>query len=151
MTKDFWQLQASIIKQLQIINKLSLFVGFIPQHHNHQYVSGFITTLSNSQWLITSTPISFPLCGDSVADSVTIIIGVHSATPPGASQLHLKVPPNVWPPPLANYLWEPFNSSIYTVTYAPDDPMFNKDTTSPVTVTTLKLGNPNDVTTTHLK
>ena len=149
-TKQFWQLQASIIKQFRIVNKLSLFVAFVPQHHDHRYVSSFVTTLTTSQWLITTTLVSYPTCGDSVADSITVIIGIHSATTPDASQLHLKPPPSIRPPPLATYLWEPFNINTYTVSYAPDDPLFNKNSPSPATVSTPKPGNP-DTTTAHLK
>jgi hypothetical protein len=64
-TNAFWSLQASIIAQLQAIWKLRMFAAFVHPDHDSRSVFKFVTQLSDSGWVISSTKCSFPNYGDS--------------------------------------------------------------------------------------
>ncbi len=79
-THAFWSIQASIVTQMQIIRKLPLFVAFVHPDHNGWSIAKFITQLSHSKWVISSTKCYFPDYGDSVVGTTTIVVGVHTNT-----------------------------------------------------------------------
>jgi hypothetical protein len=74
-TTAFWSLQASIVAQLQAIQKLRMFVALVHPNHNSRSISKFVTQLSNSGWVISSTKCSFPDYGDSIVSSTTMLWG----------------------------------------------------------------------------
>ena len=79
-THAFWSIQASIVTQMQIIWKLCLFVAFVHPDHDGRSIAKFITQLSHSGWVISSTKCYFPDYGDSVVGTTTIVVGVHTNT-----------------------------------------------------------------------
>eukprot|EP00956_Cyclotella_meneghiniana_P021824 scaffold40342_cov40-Cyclotella_meneghiniana.AAC.1 len=123
--KEFWQLQASLVVQLRTIRSLSLFVAFIPPHHDKQCVSTFISIVTNDSWVISDTVAQLSAHGDSIASSSRVVIGVHSLTASHVKPLHLPTPPILHAPPLATYIWSPFNVRQYALSYTKDSPQFD--------------------------
>ncbi len=65
--KRFWELQCQIVKQLWIIQSLSIVFVFVHLAHNNCTVSTtFINGLWHNGWLVTNTVVSFPDYGNSV-------------------------------------------------------------------------------------
>jgi hypothetical protein len=133
-TTAFWSLQASIIAQLQAIQKLCMFVAFVHPDHDSRSVSKFITQLSNSGWVISSMKCSFPNYGDSVVGTTTIIVGVHMNTQSKVNTLIFRTPPSSQPLPLAAFVWQPFNKKEYGLSFAREDTLFNNDSMPPLHV-----------------
>lgn len=131
-TTKFWQLQSAIVEQLYTINQLSMVVAVVHPDHDGRSVSQFSSRLSQSGWHVSTTTLRYTDFGDSIVDSTSVILAVHSGTTASASCLQLKQPPAVPPRPLSEFTWPPFNTSQYSVSYAPDDKLFNSDTSSPL-------------------
>ena len=108
-TKNFWQIQASIVSELRKIRSLSVVVAFVHSEHDAGVTRRFTTSLCRGGWLLTDHQLYFPDYGDTVACTITIIIGVHKSTISGAKKIQLLTPPQVAPAPLAAYLWAPFD------------------------------------------
>lgn len=125
LTAQFWQTQAAIIAQLRVIHRLCLFVAFVDPRHDGKCVTGFKSTMKRAGWHITASPLAYPSFGDSVAGSTHIIVGVHSSTTPDAKPIDLRFPPSISPPPLSTYIWEPFNTVTYSISFTPDDAAFD--------------------------
>jgi hypothetical protein len=120
----FWQLQASIVVGMRKIRGLSLFVAIVHRDHDNRSVGLFCSTLKRKNWILSDTEIYFPSYGDSVADQARVVIGVHATTAPSVVPVTLPPPPSLNPPPIASYLWHPFNSREYAVSFARDSPKF---------------------------
>jgi hypothetical protein len=125
-TTAFWSLQASIIAQLQAIWKLHMFVAFVHPNEDSSSISKFVTQLSNSGWVISSTKCSLPNYGDSVVGSTTIVVGVHLNTQSKVDALMFRTPPSSCPLPLAAFVWQPFNKKEYGLSFAKDNASFNE-------------------------
>jgi hypothetical protein len=93
-TNAFWSLQASIVAQLQAIRKLRLIVAFVHPDHDSRSISKFVTQLTKSGWVISSTKCSFPKYGDSVVGTTTIVVGVHMNTQAKVDVLMFRAPPS---------------------------------------------------------
>jgi hypothetical protein len=93
-TTVFWSIQASIIGQLLLIRKLRLFVAFVHPDHDGRSVAKFVTQLSKSGWVISSTSCYYPNYGDLVTGSTTIIVGVHTNTQTKVDKLMFRTPPS---------------------------------------------------------
>jgi hypothetical protein len=80
--------------------------------------------------------LTFPHYGDSVASTTWLIIGVHCNTDSDVKPLNLKTPPQRQSPPLASYIWAPFNVCQHAVSYSKDDQIFNRGAVdnSPATI-----------------
>lgn len=126
-TRQFWTLQASIVIQMRLIRSLSLFVAFVHPDHDSSSVKSFCTKVRTDGWVLTSTPVSYPDYGDSVADSCRLIIGVHTNTEEKVAPLSLKTPPATSSPPLSSFIWAPFNMPDKALSFSKDDLSFNRD------------------------
>jgi hypothetical protein len=131
-TNAFWNLQASIVAQLQAIRKLYMFVAFVHPDHNSRSVSKFDTQLSSSGWVIFSAKCTFQDYGDSVIGTTTILVGVHTITQSRVNALLFWTPPMPRPLPLAAFVWQPFNKKEYSLSFARDDTLFDNALMSPV-------------------
>jgi hypothetical protein len=128
----FWSLQASIIAQLQAIQKLRMFVAFVHPDHDSRSISKLVTQLSNSGWVISSMKCSFLDYGDSVVGTTTIVVGVHMNTRSKVDTLMFRTPPSSQPLPLAAFLWQPFNKKEYGLSFDREDTSFNDGSMPPL-------------------
>ena len=122
----FWQIQASLVVQLRSIRNLPLFVAIISHHATSRAITVFCNTLSDSDWVISSTDLYFPDYGDSVAGSARLLIGVHRLSTDSVAPVHLPTPPRTRPPPLGSFVWSPFNTRLYAVSYAKSSAKFGQ-------------------------
>eukprot|EP00956_Cyclotella_meneghiniana_P037713 scaffold143282_cov76-Cyclotella_meneghiniana.AAC.4 len=144
-TRAFWQLQASIINELHSLPGLSLFVAVVHPDHDARAVTRFQTALSQLGWILSSTQAYYPDFGDSVADSTQFVIGVHSLSDSVVEPLQVPVPPPSCPAPIGAYVWVPFNSREYAISYAKDSPSFgsslgNNDPDASLQLSDIKTG-----------
>ena len=130
----FWKQQLAIITQLRLIRSLSLIVAIVIPDHDGRCVKAFCQGLTNAHWKISSRETSYVNIGDSVVDSCTIIIAIHSSAASVVEPLSLHTPPLVHAKPIASYLWEPFNKPVHMLCYGRDDSDFNKDESALMTV-----------------
>ena len=65
--------------------------------------------LAAAHWKLSSREVSYQDIGDSIADSCTIIIAIHSSCASNVEPITLKTPPSVTPRPIGAFIWEPFN------------------------------------------
>ena len=132
-TTSFWQTQTAIIAQMRLINRLCVVVAFVHPDHDGRSVAGFKQSLTRAHWLVSSTTISFASMGDSISGQSSVIIAVHGSTTPDAAPLNLRQPPTLRPRPIADFIWEPFNTPTYTVasTTSDDDNFENLTKTPP--------------------
>ena len=92
---------------------------------------------------------SYTKIGDSIVDSCTVIIAIHSSSASVDKPLILKTPPAVQPRPIASYLWEPFNRPEHSLCLGCDDSDFNKDKATRIIVSMpkpAKSGNTTPIT-----
>ncbi len=127
VTSAFWKLQLAIIVQLHLIGLLSIIVAVVIPDHNGRRVKAFIRGLTTAHWKVSSRDVSYVEIGNSVVDSCTLIIAVHSSSTSVVEPIVLKMPPTVQPKPIALYLWEPFNRPDHSLSLGHDDNEFNKD------------------------
>jgi hypothetical protein len=123
----FWKLQLSIIGWLRLIRSLSLVVAVIIPGHDGCSVRLFAQGLTNNHWKVSSRDISFVEIGNSIANTCTIIIAVHSSSANVVEPILLTTLPAVPPKPIAAYLWEPFNRPGHSDCFGREDADFNKD------------------------
>jgi hypothetical protein len=126
MTADFWQLQLSLIVQLQKLRSLGLVLAFIPIEQDCKPVKQFCTNIRKDGWLVTSTEHYCPHYSDSVASQFQIVVALHKNTQASATEIHFCTPPQKKPPAMASYIWPQFNVKQYAVSYTKDDSLFNK-------------------------
>ncbi len=135
-TTIFWTIQASIVVQLQAIRKLCLFVAFVHPDHDVRSVSKFVSQLSTTGWIISTTFLcSFPDYSDYVAVGTSIIVGIHTNTQSKVKKLQFQMPPSPKPVPLAAFLWPPFNKKEFGIYFVKDDESFNDGSTPALMVT----------------
>ncbi len=109
-----------------------MFVAFVHPDHNSRSISKFVTQLSNSGWVISSTKCSFPDYGDSIVGSTTNVMGVHLNTQSKVDALIFRTPPSSCPLPLAAFVWQPFNKKEYGLSFAKDNVSFNDGSMPPL-------------------
>jgi hypothetical protein len=126
LTKDFWQLQLSVIVQLRKLRSLALVLAFVPLDHDLKPINHFTSGLKRDGWVVSLTEMYFPHYGDSVAAGSKVILAVHSNTDHKVKPLEIPVPPQKNPPAIAKYMWPQFNTRQYAVAFAKDDEMFNR-------------------------
>ena len=88
---------------------------FVHNSCDYSLTKGFRYKIESAGWAISSTDIYFPDVGDSVADTGTFFLGVHTGTSPEAEAPMVKFPPNVAPLRLASFAYAPFDSVEYAV------------------------------------
>jgi hypothetical protein len=109
-----------------------MFVAFVHPDHNSRSISKFVTQLSSSGWVISSTKCAFPDYGDSVIGTRTIVVGVHTNTQSRVNALLFRTAPTPRPLPLAAFVWQPFNKKEYGLSFAREDTLFNVALMPPV-------------------
>jgi hypothetical protein len=97
ITTGFWKLQLAIIMQLRLIQSLLVIVALVMPDHNGRSIKSFIRGLSTANWKVSSWDIYYTKIGDSIVDSCTVIIAVHSSSASVVGPLVLKTPPAVHP------------------------------------------------------
>ncbi len=130
-----WLLATSIVTQLHLIWRLNLFLVSVHPDHNSRSVSKFANQLSSSGWVIARTACSFPDFGDSVVGRANLIVGVHDSTQSKTEPISFRIPPSPAPMPLAAFIWEPFNKSEYSISFAKDDNSFANEANHGMTAT----------------
>ena len=90
-TMKFWQVQATIIAQLQSLQNLQVVVAiFIPNHYG-RCIRSFQHRLKNAGWILSANDgISFVGMGDSVAGTCNLLLGVHLSCMPMVAPIRLK-------------------------------------------------------------
>jgi hypothetical protein len=84
--------------------------------------------LKSNGWVVSSSDVSYPDLGDSIAGSCRLILGIHLSCVASVEPLLLKHPPAIPSRPLAGFIWEPFNRPEHSISLACNDPNFaNQD------------------------
>jgi hypothetical protein len=78
-----------------------------------------------ANWKVSSREVSYQDIGDSIADSCTIIIAIHSSCASNVEPITLKTPPSVTPRPIGAFVWEPFNRIEHSLSPGRDDEEFD--------------------------
>jgi hypothetical protein len=125
VTTSFWKLQLSIIAQLRLIRLLSIVVAVVIPDHDDRSISAFTRGLTAAHWNLSSREVSYQDIGDSIADSCTIIIAIHSSCASNVELITLKTPPSVTPQPIGAFVWEPFNRIKHSLSHGRDDDEFD--------------------------
>ena len=114
VTTSFWKLQLSIIAQLRFIRLVSIVMAIVIQDHDGRSVTAFTRGLTAAHWKVSSWEVSYTKMGDTIADSCSIIMAVHSSCASTVEPINLKTPPALNPKPIGSFIWEPFiRSSIH--------------------------------------
>jgi hypothetical protein len=124
----FWTIQASIMAQLCIIWKLNVFVAFAHPDHDGRAITNFMSLLKSSGWVLSTTKCLFLDFGNSIIGTTSVIMGVHNSTQSCVEPMSFWVPPLPQPLPLAAFIWQPFNTWEYSVSFAMEDELFGTDT-----------------------
>jgi hypothetical protein len=105
ITSTFWQLQSSIITQLQTLRNLQLILAIIIPNHNSRCVKTFTRQLKLAGWCISKfNDVFFPTLGNTITGQCNILIGIHSSCTSYVEPLELKTPPPVSPRPIGAFL-----------------------------------------------
>jgi hypothetical protein len=95
-TSTFWQLQSTIVTQLQSLCNLQLVVAIILPDHDGHCIKFFISSLKQSGWVVCTSEPSFPDTSDSIAGGCWILTSVHTTVETLNLTILLHTPP---PPP----------------------------------------------------
>jgi hypothetical protein len=118
----FWQLQSTIVAQLQSLRNLQMVVAIIIPDHDRCCVKKITQHLKSAGWYISKfNNQSFPSISATIAGCCDLVIGVHSSCASCIELLELKMPPPVSPHPLGAFIWEPFSRPEYSVSLVHDN------------------------------
>ncbi len=149
-TSKFWQLQTSIISQLQQVRSLSIIIAMVHPDNDGRSVKTFATNLKSNGWVVSSSDVSYPDLGNSIAGSCQLILGTHSSCVANVEPLLLKHPPAISSRPLAGFIWGPFNRPEHSISLARNDPGFAIQD-GPKMMTTLPRSTPQSPSSVNLK
>jgi hypothetical protein len=102
-------------------------VAFIHPDHEGCSVSRFVSDLSKTGWVTSSTKLDFNSFGNSVVGTVTMIIGVHNLTKSAVDKFYLQTPPSTPPLHLNSFLWRNFNKAKYGILFGCNKKSFWKE------------------------
>jgi hypothetical protein len=142
-TTTFWQIQATIILQLRLMQSLSIIIAMIHPDHNGGSMKTFSLNLKSTGWVLSSTDVFYPDLGDTIAGSCCLIIAIHSSCTSTVNPLLLKRPPSVPTRPIGKFIWELFNRPEHAISLAHNNADFDKQDTL-LKVSTLKSTPNND-------
>ncbi len=95
-THRFWEIQAHVVIQLQIICSLSMVIAFVhPDHDCRAVTLNFTQQLRSDGWIISDMHISFPSFGDSILGTCRLIVVVHSNAEDNYCMLEIWTPPQL--------------------------------------------------------
>jgi hypothetical protein len=115
-----------------------------------QSAKTFATNLKYNVWIVSSSDVSYPDLGNSIAGSCQLILGIHLSSAANVDPLLLKHLPAIPSRPPAGFIWEPFNQPKHSVSSACDDPHFaTKD--GPTMTITLPKSATHSPSSVHLK
>ncbi len=144
-THRFWEIQAQIVIQLQIIRALLMVVAFVHPDHDCRAVGiNFTQRLRSDGWVLSNTHISFTSFGDSVSGSCRLIVSILSNAETNCCALEIKTPPQIIPQPIARYIWAPFNKPELAISYSKDDTSFNNHAINDNGLQPLRASTPSD-------
>ena len=101
-----------------------MFVVFVHPDHDDGVTRTFLAAMKSDGWTLLVTEVCFLAYGDSINNQCAVIIGVHVAAANKVTSLAIPAPPTKKNPPLAQYLWAPFDRHKNAVSVARDDPSF---------------------------
>jgi hypothetical protein len=134
-TSNFWQLQTLIVPQLRQVQNLSIIIAMVHPDNDGRSIKTFTTNLKSNGWIVSSSDVSYPDLGNSIAGSCRLIFGIHSSCTANVEPLLLKHPPAIPSRPLAGFIWEPFDRPEHSISLARDDPGFATQDGSTMTIT----------------
>jgi hypothetical protein len=129
MITKFWQVQAAIISQLQLICLLLIIIATIHPDHNSCSVKTCSSNLKLNGWILSSTNIHYLDLCDTIACSCCMITAIHLSCTSTIDPLLLKRPPLLTPHPHGKFVWELFNRKEHAILLAQDDADFAKQDT----------------------
>ena len=124
--KNFWSTQAAIVRALRSNRGLTVLVIYVQKECDSSLVNGFRRANSRVGWIFSSTDVYYPDYGDSVADSGTVLLGVHRGATANHLPLMLPTPPRTHVPPLESFLHKPFHDRTYAVCLSRHHKDFNE-------------------------
>ncbi len=127
VTTSFWKLQLSINAQLRLIQSLSIFVAVVSPDHDGRSINTFTRGLTAANWKLSSGEVSYQDIGDSIANSCTIIIAIHSSCASNVEPITLNTLPSVTPKSIGAFVWEPFNRIKHSLSHGRDDDKFDSE------------------------
>ncbi len=133
-SSKFWQLQTSIISQLRHVRNLNIIIAIVHPDNDGRSIKTFTTNLNSNGWVVSSSDVSYPDLGDLIAGSCWLILGIHLSCTASIEPLLLKHPA-IPSPPLAGFIWEPFNQPEHSISLAHNDPNFTNQDGPKMTIT----------------
>lgn len=123
---SFWQLQTSIVTQLRLIRGLPLFLAFLPADSQSKPVIRFISALEEASWTVSSSIVHCGDFGDCYDSELRVLIGCHRNCYPNLKPVSIPTPPSTLAQPLGAFIWQPFNTRSYAISYAKSSTNFGK-------------------------
>jgi hypothetical protein len=87
-------------------------------------IKTFATNLKSNGWSVSSSDVSYPDLGNSIAGSCQLILGIHLPCAANVEPLFLKHLPAIPSGPFAGFIWEPCNWPEHSILLACNDPSF---------------------------
>jgi hypothetical protein len=106
------------------VQNQSIIIAMVHLDNDGQSIKIFASNLKSNGWIVSSSDVSYPDLGDSIAGSCQLILGIHSSCAANVEPLLLKQPPAIPSCSLAGFIWEPFNRPEHSISLAHDDPGF---------------------------
>jgi hypothetical protein len=129
------------------VRNLNIFIAIVHPDNNNRSIKTVTTNLKSNGWVVSSSDVSYPDLGDSIAGSCWLILGIHLSCAASVEPLLLKHPPAIPSRSLAGFIWEPFNQPEHSISLARDNPNFANQDGPKMTITLPKstTHNPNTV------
>jgi hypothetical protein len=103
-TTKFWQVQAGLVADLQLVRSLWLIIATIHPYHDSGSVKSFTSNLKSKGWIVSSEDVYFPDLGDTTAGLCRVLTAVHSSCASTTEAFALKRPPPLPPCPLGEFI-----------------------------------------------
>jgi hypothetical protein len=100
-------------------------MAIVIQDHDGRSVTALSQGLTAAHWKVSSWEVSYTKMGDTIANSCSIIMAVHSSCASTVKPINLKTPPVLNPKPNGSFIWEPFNWIKHSLSPGCDDVDFD--------------------------
>ena len=118
----WWKFQAEIIIKLRRFRGLQTVVIIVPSLFQVNTVSKeFQSLLIKDDWALSTRLLDFPLFGDSIDDSTTVVLGVHRTAQSSTAELAIASSPKQRCRPISDFIHDEFNKSNYAVSFSKAD------------------------------
>jgi hypothetical protein len=91
------------------VHNLNIVIAIVHPDNDGQSIKTVTTNFKSNGWVVSSSNVSYPALGDSIAGSCWLILGIYLSCVASVEPLFLKHPPAIPSCPLAGFIWEPFN------------------------------------------